>query len=121
MNRGTFVIIAALALAGCQSNAPPRALGSSAPEMKEAGLGHVIGRTAAQLVQLFGPADLDAHEGTARRLQFAGSACVLDAYLYPPESGGEPVASYLDARTPEGADIDRASCVAALSRRQRAP
>jgi hypothetical protein len=123
MNRHRLILAAALALAACQENAPPRSAGMAPPSspMREAGLGKVVGRTAAQLTQLFGPADLDAREGRARRLQFTGAACVLDAYLYPPEKGGEPVASYLDARTPQGADMDRASCVAALSRRQQAP
>jgi len=117
-----LAVLAALALAGCQQNGPPRSAGvAPPPPMKEAGLGKVVGRTAAQLVQLFGPADLDAREGKARRLQFVGAVCVLDAYLYPPSNGGEPVADYVDARTPQGEDMDRPSCVAALSRRQQAP
>lgn len=118
-----LVLVASLALAGCQENGPPRSAGRMAPPppMREAGLGRVLGRTAAQLVQLFGRADLDAHEGNARRLQFTGAACVLDIYLYPPKGGGDPEASYVDARTPQGEDIDRASCVSALSRRSQAP
>jgi hypothetical protein len=121
MTRSRLIVSAALMLAACRQNGPPRSAGMAPPPMKEAGLGKVVGRTAAQLVQLFGPADLDAHEGRARRLQFVGAACVLDAYLYPPSDGGEPVTDYVDARTPQGDDIDRASCVAALSRRQQAP
>ena len=34
----------------------------------------------------FGTPDLDVREGTARKLQFLGPACVLDAYLYPPRA-----------------------------------
>jgi hypothetical protein len=117
-----LLLLSALVLAGCQQSGPPRSAGSSAaPAMHGAGLGRVLGRSAAQLIQLFGPADLDAHEGNARRLQFAGAACVLDVYLYPPDKGGKPEASYVDARTPHGEDIDRASCIAALSRRAQAP
>jgi len=121
MTTRRLILCAGLALAGCQQNGPLRSVGAAPPPMKEAGLGRVIGRTAAQLSQLFGPADLDAREGKARRLQFTGAACVLDAYLYPPENGGEPEASYVDARTPQGEDMDRASCVSALSRRSQAP
>ena len=121
MSRHRLILIAALALAACPENGPPRSAGMAPPPMREAGLGKVVGRTAAQLTQLFGQADLDTREGQARRLQFVGAACVLDAYLYPSEKGGEPVASYVDARTPQGGDMDRASCVAALSRRQQAP
>ncbi len=45
---------------------------------------------------------------------------MLDAYLYPPAPGREPVVTHVDARLPSGEDIDRASCVAALSRRKEA-
>jgi hypothetical protein len=66
---------------------------------------------------VFGQPDADIREGTARKLQFAGPICVLDAYLYP--NGGEPPrVTYLDAREPDGSTIDRASCVAALIRRE---
>jgi hypothetical protein len=89
--------------------------------MHEAGLDRVIGKTARELVALFGPADLDSPEGQARKLQFVGPACVLDTYLYPAKAGAEPVVTYIDARLTSGDDIDRASCIAALSRRAAAP
>ena len=50
--------------------------------------------------------------------QFQSGICVLDAYLYPPSPSGEPRVTYLDAREPDGSAIDRASCVAALTRRE---
>lgn len=79
------------------------------------GLEGVIGAGQAELVRQFGPARLDVWEGDARKLQFVGSACVLDVYLYPPEKGREPEASYVDARrASDGQDVDRAGCVAAL-------
>lgn len=81
-----------------------------------AGLERVIGQDAAGLTRLFGQPDADIREGSARKLQFAGPICVLDAYLYP--KGSEPPrVTYLDAREPDGSTIDRASCVAALTRR----
>ena len=82
-----------------------------------AGLERVIGQDAAGLVRLFGQPDADIREGAARKLQFAGPICVLDAYLYPKENEG-PRVTYLDAREPDGSTIDRASCVAALTRRE---
>lgn len=84
------------------------------------GLETVIGRTARYLEGEFGRPDLDIREGQARKLQFSGPACVLDAYLYPPRGGGEPIVTYVDARLPDGRDFDRASCVAALTK-VRAP
>lgn len=83
-----------------------------------AGLESVLGQTFRSLVAQFGQPDLDLTEGPARKLQFLGAACVLDAYLYPPRGGrGEAVVTHIDARLPDGREMDRSSCVAALSRR----
>ena len=81
------------------------------------GLDRVIGKDARALVSLFGPAVQDVREESARKLQFAGSACILDAYLYPPSAGKEALVTYLSARVPDGRDADKVSCVAALARR----
>jgi hypothetical protein len=86
------------------------------PLYRVSGLETVIGRTARYLEGEFGKPDLDIREGEARKLQFSGPACVLDAYLYPPRGGGDPIVTYVDARLPDGRDFDRASCVAALAK-----
>ncbi|MET0373434.1 MAG: hypothetical protein ABW128_04150 [Rhizorhabdus sp.] len=85
-----------------------------------AGLDRVMGKDARTLEGLFGPPDLDVREGPARKLQYASSVCVLDAYLYPPAQAREPIVRFIDARLPTGDDFDRASCIAALSRRVQA-
>lgn len=90
------------------------------PTYNTAGLESVMGHDARTLEAEFGKADLDIREGEARKLQFSSSICVLDAYLYPPGKGRDPVVTWVDARLPDGRDMDRASCVAALSRRQQA-
>ena len=95
-------------------------LSPAPPTFSTVGLENVMGKTARTLEAQFGQPDLDIREGTARKLQFAGQVCVLDAYLYPPERGREPVVRYVDARLPDGRDVDRASCAAALTRRQEA-
>jgi len=79
-----------------------------------------MGQDARGLVALFGPADQDVWEASAHRLQFASGICIMDAYLYPPSRGREPLVTYVDARQPDGRPIDRASCVAALTRRKEA-
>ena len=92
------------------SRPPPSALVQVAP-----GLEGVIGATSDALARQFGTPRLEVWEGDARKLQFVGSACVLDVYLYPPSTGREPQATYVDARrASDGADVDRAACVAAL-------
>ena len=97
---------------------PPRGPARTATPLALPGLEGVIGADAAALVRLLGPPRLDALEGDARKLQWSGTACVLDAYLYPPGPGREPVTTYVDARRPSDAqDVDRAACVAALRQR----
>ncbi|HYZ48507.1 MAG TPA: hypothetical protein VE567_06395 [Sphingomonas sp.] len=88
------------------------------PVISTSGLERVLGHPARALVALFGAPELDVREDRARKLQFAGPICVLDAYLYP-KDGSEPVVTYVDARQPDGRDIDRASCVAALIANRR--
>lgn len=129
----------ALALAACGGNqaGPVRSTGPAAarpappstvrapvrrplpapPRQTLPGLEGVIGATGAELIRQFGPPRLDVLEGDVRKLQYSGNACVLDIYLYPPETGREPVASYVDTRRASDAqDVDRAACVAATRR-----
>ncbi len=82
------------------------------------GLEGVIGATGADLTRQFGAPRLEDWEGDARKLQFTGSACVLDVYLYPSDASREPQAAYAEARrSSDGRDVDRAACVAALRKR----
>jgi len=92
---------------------PPTARIQSLP-----GLEGVIGASAPELVRQFGQPRLDVSEGDARKLQYIGTACVLDIFLYPPQPGREPQATYVEARrASDGQDVDRAACVAALRSR----
>lgn len=75
-----------------------------------------MGQDAPALARLFGQPAAEVREGAARKLQFAGPICVLDAYLYP-KGDAAPRVTWVDARQPDGSPIDRASCVAALTRR----
>lgn len=108
-----------LLLGGCAGAVVPPASERAAPvpmpSLNRVGLERVLGQGAPQLIALFGKPDADVTEGMGRKLQFAGPICVLDAYLYP--KGGASVVTHVDARQPDGAPIDRASCVAALTRR----
>ena len=125
--RGSFAaMIGAVLVAGCvapvrETAAPPvhPAL-PPPPVFSTYGLEGVMGQNARALIALFGNPDLDDREGPARKLQFLGPVCVLDAYLYAPRAGAEPIVTHVDARLPDGRDMDRSSCVAALSRREQA-
>ena len=93
--------------------APPSARVLTAP-----GLEGVIGAQRDDLARQFGPPRLDVWEGDARKLQFAGPACVLDVYFYPSGAGRVPEATYVDTRrASDGQDVDRASCIAALRKK----
>lgn len=98
---------------------PPVQQPAPAPHALAApGLEGVIGASQAELARQFGMPRLEVWEGDARKLQFTGTACVLDVYLYPGAPGREPQASYVDARrTSDGKDVDRATCIAALRQR----
>lgn len=118
------VLVTTGLVAGCAttvSPAPPPVALTRSPPMVKTGLDRVLGQNARGLATLFGTADQDVREAQgARRLQFAGPICILDAYLYALRAGGEAEVTYVDARQPDGRDIDRASCVAALTRRKEA-
>jgi hypothetical protein len=118
-----WTLLSALLLAGCASGAaeqgPSGAAPAAAPRYTPVGLEGVLGRTAAVLQSEFGQPELDVREGSARKLQFGSQICVLDTYLYPPKAGGPAIVTHIDARTPDGRDIDRASCVAALQQKQK--
>ena len=122
--KGALVLGSVLILSACATTPrPPRtqaAVNVAPPSIVPTGLDRVIGRNAASLISLFGNADQDVREENSRKLQFGSGICILDAYLYTPAKGKEPLVSYIDARQPDGGAIDRASCVAALTRRKEA-
>lgn len=118
--RRLIPLLTALPLAACGGTVARPVSVSERPAalaLNPVGLERVMGQDAAQLTRLFGQADAEAREGDARKLQYVGRFCVLDAYLYP-KAGGTPRVTWIDAREPDGSPIDRASCVAALTRRE---
>lgn len=80
------------------------------------GLETVIGADAESLVRQFGQPRLDIHEEDARKMQWSGTACILDVYLYPAQGSARPIATYVDARRGDGREVDRPACVTALRR-----
>jgi len=106
-------IAAALLLAACVSTPPPVA----APVREVVVAPHrpsdLNGITANELATRFGLPRLQVREGDGTKLQFAGKACVLDAYLYPPAGGkGLVRVTHVDARDRAGRDVDQARCIA---------
>ncbi len=119
MRTAIGVVVAGLTLSACATAPAVRQNALPVPPVPgygTAGLERVMGQNANALSQLFGQPLLDLTEGAGRKLQYGSDICVLDAYLYPPAAGGVPVVRHVDARQRTGAPIDRASCVAALTR-----
>ncbi|WP_379922851.1 hypothetical protein [Erythrobacter sp. R86502] len=125
IGRLAMIAMLASALAGCVGSgqptaarpAPSSAAARSAvvlvPQvMAAAGLEGVIGSPAPALTRRFGEPRIDLAEGDARKLQFAGPACVLDVYLYPLAATAQPTATHVDARLRQGgAPTDKGACI----------
>ena len=77
----------------------------------------LLGLTASELVQRFGNPALQVREGTSVKLQFRGRGCVLDAYLYPPPTGGVQRVSHIDTRFTSGVDASQQACITARESR----
>lgn len=107
-------------LAGCGGGGapPPVVRAAPIPVPQQPGMAAfttVMGQNANGLISQFGRPQLDISEGAARKLQFAGPICVLDAYLYPPKSGrGDATVTFAETRQRDGKPIDQSSCAAAL-------
>jgi hypothetical protein len=137
--RKTLPMLSAAVLAGCATAIPPAQPAPARPAapapmtgpvaapssqgfiaptiMRLPGLESVIGADARRLTELFGSPRLTVPEGDAMKLQFSGSACVLEVFLYPLRPGGPPTATHVEARrASDGQKVDRANCVTALRR-----
>ena len=113
--RRLLLLAAVLLLAAC-ARAPRPAPGPVIMPVERPS-GVLIGLTASELGQRFGQPSFQVREGAGTKLQWSGNGCVLDAYLYPPDSGrGVDRVTFADARRPSGADIDVEACLALLAR-----
>ena len=108
-------LVLILALAACAPRVQTPAPGPSpAPVQRPTGL--LIGLSANDLGARFGQPTFQVREGAGTKLQWSRNGCVLDAYLYPPDSGrGVERVTHADARGLSGADLDLNSCLAQLA------
>jgi hypothetical protein len=111
-----LILASTLFLAACAARpeqpvvqAPPTV--SKPPQVRST----ILGLTASELVGHFGNPALQIREGVGLKLQFRSPRCVLDAYLYPPESGsGVQRVTFVDTRLPSGVAANQAACISAL-------
>ena len=110
-----FAPFAALIVAACASAPTPAPVVPAATVQQEpTQRGDLIGLSASEMVARFGTPRLQVREGAGTKLQFLGSACVLDVYLYSPASGGTQRVAHVDTRNRDGRAVDQASCISAL-------
>ena len=107
---------AALLVAACATAPQPTPAPATPITPQARPSGNLIGLTADELVQRFGPPSFQVREGVGLKLQFARAGCVLDAYLYPAAIGGGVArVTHVDTRRPSGDDVPQAGCVVALA------
>ena len=109
-----------LLLAACASTPAPAPVAIVTPTATTADAHDhrtLNGMTAGELIQHFGRPRLQITEGAGTKLQFAGPACVLDAYLYP-QGAGAPRVAHIEARNFQGADVNTQTCVYAIEERR---
>ena len=111
-----LILASALLLAGCATRpqqAPQQPEQAVPPPPAQRGIPRLAGMGTSDLVARFGRPALQVREGSSLKLQFRGRSCVLDAYLYPNQSGILRV-TYVDTRSLSGNDTDQATCISAL-------
>ena len=109
-----ILIASALLLAGCATRPQqPQPQAPAQAATPQGGVRRLEGLGTSDLVGRFGRPALQVREGTSLKLQFRGRSCVLDAYLYPNQTGVLRV-THVDTRSIAGADTDQASCISAL-------
>ena len=116
-----LIPFAGLLIAGCASTPPPPAQPTAPVKpavVEKPETGDLIGLSANELATRFGQPRLQVREGDGTKLQFVAPSCVLDAYLYPPGSGGGlPRVTHVDTRDAQGRDVDQKGCIAAIQAR----
>ena len=101
-----------LGLAACAPRPEQPAAPQPAPVQPETS--SLVGLTPQELVGRFGRPALQVREGNSLKLQFRGTRCVMDAYLYPSGGSGALKVTHIDTRLPSGGDMDQAACVFSL-------
>jgi hypothetical protein len=111
--RRTIAFWLTLLAASCAPR-PQQTPAPEAPAQPQEETSSLVGLTPQELVGRFGRPALQIREGNSLKLQFRGTRCVMDAYLYPAGGSGGLKVTHVDTRLPSGGDIDQAACVFSL-------
>ncbi len=117
---GTAVLLAGL-LSGCQSpDSTPGDEVAAAPKSVLGAPPKVLGLEPHDVQELLGMPKLVRRDDPAEVWQYRSSACVLDVFLYPEETGAQQV-RYLEARTVAAEPARTDECVNDIRRTNRVP
>jgi outer membrane biogenesis lipoprotein LolB len=110
--------LAILLLAGC-ATAPqrPAPVTPTPTPIRPIQRGDLIGLTTQELGERFGAPSFQVREGPGVKLQWASTACVLDAFLYAAPGTNVLRVAYVDARRPSGDPTERSGCISAIEAR----
>lgn len=111
--RRSIVFSLALLAAACAPR-PQETPAPQPPAQQPQETSSLVGLSPQELVGRFGRPALQIREGNSLKLQFRGTRCVMDAYLYPSSGSGALKVTHIDTRLPSGGDIDQAACVFSL-------
>ena len=108
-----LVLASTLLLGACATRpqAPPEQPAQVVAQPRQ--VTRLTGMSTQDVVGHFGRPVLQVQEGNSLKLQFRSRFCVLDVYFYPGQTGALRV-TYVNTRTPSGADTDQATCISAL-------
>ena len=77
-------------------------------------LDDLIGLEPKNIQEILGPVSLRRWEGSAQVMHFTNGHCVLDIYFYEREPDNAFEATYIQARTLEGVDVEAGVCLTSL-------
>jgi hypothetical protein len=115
-------LLLALLLSGCQAPDTAVAQAPKAPPAsdKMAPPPKVLGLQPEDVQDLLGVPKLVRREAPAEVWQYRSTACVLDVFLYPEDTGAQQV-RYLEARTAAAEPALTDDCVNDIRRTNRVP
>ena len=117
MLRRLALVLLALVSACAQSPERPEELPAPkptpSPAVQPRETGSLIGLNGAELTTRLGRPALQIREGNSVKVQYRGSRCVLDAFLYP-GARSEYRVTHVEARTLAGIDTNQEACIASL-------
>ena len=96
------------------------AIATLTPPAARVAVERLMGANEGTLHNLLGPHQFRRRDPPARLLRYRVKVCLLDLFLYPGE-GGELRVTHVEARGPDGKDIEIAPCLDSIVEARQKP